>query len=87
MSFIITAANRSLEETCKWGTTAQRYGIKYQLYPDDTQLYVSLDPGNKADAFVSSENLEHCIADIQPWVTNNVLKLNENKTSIIHTVL
>ena len=53
------------------------------LYADDTQSYVSLDPGNKADVSSSLENLENCIADIQPWMTSNVLKLNEEKNNII----
>ena len=30
-------------------TTAQRYGVKYHLYVDDAQLYVSLNTVNKAD--------------------------------------
>ena len=57
--------------TKPFGTTAQRYGVKYHLYGDDTQLYVSLDPANKADVSSSLDNSEHCIADIQLWMTNN----------------
>jgi len=29
------------------GITAQRYGVIYHLYADDTQLYLSLDPENE----------------------------------------
>ena len=29
------------------GIIAQRYGAKYHLYADDTQLYISLDPDNE----------------------------------------
>jgi len=28
------------------GIIEQRYGVKYRLYSDDTQLYISLDPDN-----------------------------------------
>ena len=42
---------------------------------DDTQLYVSLDPGNKADVSSSLESLENCIADIQLWMTSSFLTL------------
>ena len=42
-------------------------------------MYAFLDP--KADVFSSWDNVEHCIADIQLWMTNNILKLNGDKTS------
>jgi hypothetical protein len=30
------------------------------------------------------KNLEHCIADIQLWMTQNLLKLNDNKANILY---
>jgi len=30
--------------TCPIGIIGQRYGVKYHLYADDTQLYISLNP-------------------------------------------
>ena len=53
-------------------TITQRCAVKYHLYADDTQLDVSLDPGNKADVSYSLENLERCIADNQLWMTSNL---------------
>ena len=61
---------------------AQRYGVKQNLYADDTQLYISLDPDNELHFSSSLKNLEHCIADIRIWMTQNLLKLNDNKTNI-----
>ena len=65
-------------------TIKQWYEVKYHLCADDTQLYVSLNPGNKADVSSSVKNLDNCIADIQLWLTSNFLKLNEDKTNIIY---
>ena len=60
--------------------------VKYHLYADDTQLCISLDPDNELH-FSSLNNLEHCIADIRLWMTQNVLRLNDNKTNIITTII
>jgi len=54
------------------------------LYADDTQLYILLDPDNELNFSSSLNNLEHCIADIWLWMTQNLLKLNDNKTNIIY---
>ena len=35
-------------------TIAERYGITYYLYAEDSQLYVSLNLGNKEDASLRS---------------------------------
>ena len=58
------------------GITAQRYGFKYRLYVDDTQLYISVDPDNVLNFSSSLNNLEHSI--------RTLLSLNNNKTNIIH---
>ena len=66
------------------GIIAQRYGVKYHLYADDTQLYILLDPDNELNFSSSLKNLEHCIEDIWVWMTENLMSLNDNKTNIIY---
>jgi len=41
------------------GIIAQRYGVKYHLYADDTELYISLDLDNDLNLSSSLKNLEH----------------------------
>ena len=55
------------------GIIAQRYGVKYHLYADDAQLYISLDPDNELNVSSSLNNLEHCIADIRLRMIPNFL--------------
>ena len=57
------------------------------LYADDTQLYISLDPDNELNLSSSLKYLEHCIADIRLWMTQNLLGLNDTKTNIIYLAL
>ena len=59
------------------GIIVQRYGVKYHLYTDGTQLYILLDPGNELSFYYSLKNLEHCIAGIRLWMTQNLLRLND----------
>ena len=54
------------------GIIAQRYGVKYQLYVDDTQ-----DPANELNFSSSLKNLKHCIRDIRLWLTERFVKLND----------
>jgi len=54
-------------------------GVKHYLYADEPQLYISLDLDNELNP-----PLQHCMADIRLWITQNLLNLNENKTNIIN---
>jgi len=75
-SLIFTMYTRPL------GIIAQRYGVKYHLYTDDRQLYISLN--HELNFSSSLKYLEHCIAAFRLLMTQNLLKLNDNKTNITY---
>ena len=66
------------------GNTVQQYEVKYRLHANEMQICVSPCPGSKANVFSSLDSLEHCIADIWRSTTNNLLKLNEDKSNIVY---
>ena len=58
--------------------------IESQSFADDTQLQVSVPPSN-IQSTVSS--LETCLSDIQTWMLENKLKLNNDKTGPPHALI
>ena len=51
------------------------------IYADDTQVYAVL---TESDREAVIDNLEHCLFNIKEWSTQNDLKLNSDKTEVIH---
>ena len=60
------------------------YGLNNHGYADDTQLCLSFKKASdKAIAKREILNLEKCLCDISVWMSQNKLKLNNDKTEII----
>ena len=59
---------------------ANKHGVSHMLYADDTQLYVEF---NKSSMAASLQHLELCTDGIKSWMSQNILKLNEDKTEVI----
>ena len=51
-------------------------------YADDTQIYIILK--NDDDRAGAISKLEACVNDIKNWSTANDLKLNDDKTEVLH---
>ena len=49
-------------------------------YADDTQVYISFCPNDRLHQLNAGELLESCITDIRSWMSNDNLKLNDEKT-------
>ena len=54
--------------------------ISKMTYADDSQLYIMLNN----DSAGAISKLEACIKDIKTWSTSNDLKLNDDKTEVLH---
>ncbi|KAK6174094.1 hypothetical protein SNE40_017434 [Patella caerulea] len=67
--------------TAPIGDIIRRNNTNYQLYADDTQLYLAL---NKSNVDNEIERIESCVVNIRHWMKCNFLKLNDDKTEVIH---
>ena len=69
--------------TTPLGNIIRKHGLNFHLYADDTQLYISFQPGVSVSKETAISCLESCIKDMKIWMTNNLLKLNGDKTELI----
>ena len=69
--------------TSPLGDIARKYGLKFHLYADDTQLYITFRPADGSSFQLSTETLCKCIEEIRVWMWKNLLKLNGDKTEIL----
>ena len=60
----------------------QRHGLSHHSYADDTQLYMTMDHSNNnwRDGLA---RIQLCVSEIREWMSQNMLKLNDDKTELI----
>ena len=57
--------------------------VEFHLYADNTQIYLSFKPSISNSKFDCIARIEKCINEINIWMTQNLLKLNIDKTEFI----
>ena len=62
------------------GHIIRDHNLSFHIYADDTQIYIAFKP---SDSFAAIQQLELCIGKIRSWMTNNKLKLNDDKSEFI----
>ena len=61
------------------GDVIRRHGINFHSYADDTQLYIAVSPDDTGPI----DALFNCISEIEYWMAQNFLQLNQDKTEIL----
>ena len=69
--------------TTPLGNIIRNHSLDFHLYADDTQLYISFKPRDSISRLTTVSQVEACIKDIKTWMTNNLSKLNDDKTELI----
>ncbi|XP_046555665.1 G-protein coupled receptor 54-like [Haliotis rubra] len=62
------------------GDIVRSHSLKFHLYADDNQLYISIKPSEVSQGV---HKIERCIMDIREWMAVNYLKLNDSKTQFL----
>ena len=65
------------------GDTISRHNISFHCYADDIQLYAAFDHKILGDCEQDMERITKCISDINGWMLQNKLQLNQDKTEFV----
>ena len=68
---------------CPVGCIMRRHGVSYHMYADDSQVYITFKSDDLEDLEIARGTLEQCIVDVNNWMLQNNLKLNQDKSELI----
>ena len=66
--------------TCPVGDIIRPHDLRFQLYADDSQVYICFITADWQDQVAAVHKVEHCLAEIHDWMERNYLKMNDDKT-------
>ena len=69
--------------TSKLSDIVKAHLLNVHCYADDTQVYLSFSPHNKANDATALSNMENCKTEIRSWMLSDKLKLNDSKTEFL----
>ena len=61
----------------------QKHDLLFEIYADDTQLYVSFVIQEQPDLGTAVRRIEECIREVKQCMTLNLLKSNAGKTEVL----
>ena len=65
------------------GNICRKHHVAFHLYADDTQIYLSFRPSTPSSKHECIAKIKKCIDEIGTWMTQNLSKLNNDKTEFI----
>lgn len=65
------------------GDILRSHGMKFHLYADDSQIYVSFNYKDQNDLEHVKSRVEACLVDVINWMSENKLMLNTGKTELL----
>ena len=69
--------------TSPLGVIANHHQMNFHLYADDTKLYISFKTCCTNDMELTKTRIEAYVRDIDLWMVQNQLKLNQEKTEVL----
>ena len=65
------------------GDVIRRHGLQHHFYADDTQLNLSFKPKVHVIQAEALARIENCLIEIEAWMHQRMLKLNNEKTEVM----